>query len=35
MDRVEAERRIMSETVTEKIWEIPAHGGRLAWNSIA
>ena len=28
MDRVEIERKIMSETVVEKTWEIPAHGGK-------
>jgi hypothetical protein len=26
--RVDSERRIMSETVVEKTWEIPAHGGK-------
>ncbi len=28
MNRAEIERKIMSETVVEKIWEIPAHGGK-------
>ncbi len=28
MDRVELERKIMSETVIEKTWQIPAHGGK-------
>ncbi len=28
VDRVEIERRMMSETVVEKTWEIPAHGGK-------
>ncbi|MGH3815948.1 MAG: hypothetical protein ACRDUV_26460 [Pseudonocardiaceae bacterium] len=28
MDIVDVERRIMSETVVEKTWEIPAHGGK-------
>jgi hypothetical protein len=28
MDRAEIERKIMSETVVEKTWEIPAHGGK-------
>ncbi|MGH3779344.1 MAG: hypothetical protein ACRDRO_01630 [Pseudonocardiaceae bacterium] len=28
MDRVELERKIMSETVVEKTWEIPAQGGK-------
>jgi len=28
MDRVEIERQIMSETVVEKTWEIPAQGGK-------
>ena len=27
MDRVELERKIMSETVIEKTWQIPAQGG--------
>ncbi len=26
--KVDIERRIMSETVVEKTWEIPAHGGK-------
>ncbi|MFZ0873949.1 MAG: hypothetical protein WAN20_05340 [Pseudonocardiaceae bacterium] len=28
MNRAEIERKIMSETVVEKIWEIPTHGGK-------
>jgi hypothetical protein len=28
MDRVEIERRIMSATVVEKIWEIPGQAGK-------
>ncbi|MGH3888456.1 MAG: hypothetical protein ACRDSZ_18155 [Pseudonocardiaceae bacterium] len=28
MDIVDVERRIMSETVVEKTWEVPAHGGK-------
>ncbi|MGH3811105.1 MAG: hypothetical protein ACRDUV_01445 [Pseudonocardiaceae bacterium] len=28
MDIVDAERKVMSETVVEKTWEIPAHGGK-------
>jgi len=28
MNRVEIERKVMSETVVEKTWEIPAHGGK-------
>jgi hypothetical protein len=28
VDRAEIERRVMSETVVEKTWQIPAHGGR-------
>ncbi|MBA2472108.1 MAG: hypothetical protein H0V41_07665 [Pseudonocardiales bacterium] len=28
MDRVEIERKIMSEMVIEKTWEIPAYGGK-------
>ena len=28
MDIVDAERKIMSETVVEKSWEVPAHGGK-------
>ena len=28
MDRADAERKIMSETVVEKTWQIPAHGDK-------
>lgn len=28
IDAVEIERKIMSETVVEKTWEVPAHGGK-------
>ena len=28
INRVDIERRIMSETVIEKTWEIPAHSGK-------
>lgn len=28
INRVDTERRIMSETVVEKTWEIPAHNGK-------
>ncbi|MGH3717560.1 MAG: hypothetical protein ACRDRI_01730 [Pseudonocardiaceae bacterium] len=28
MSRVDIERKIMSETVVEKTWEIPAHGDK-------
>jgi hypothetical protein len=28
MDIVDVERKIMSETVAEKSWEVPAHGGK-------
>jgi hypothetical protein len=28
INRVDIERRIMSETVVEKTWEIPAHNGK-------
>jgi hypothetical protein len=28
VDRAEIERKIMSEAVVEKTWQIPAHGGK-------
>jgi hypothetical protein len=28
INRVDIERKLMSETVIEKIWEIPAHSGK-------